>query len=121
LFNNKQDNKKQEINRKRNRVSLPELRTHCDTLDQGTNAFIQWLSSEDKKSTTTTTNDPIILKEFVNNNYTVLYDTNLGHDVIVETHDGVPRCKSCNADDCGHVGFTICVEQKYDNDGTIFD
>ena len=66
-------------------------------------------------------NDPIILKEFVNNKYTVLYDTNLGHDVIVETHDGVPRCKSCNADDCGHVGFTICVEQKYDNDGTIFD
>jgi hypothetical protein len=116
----KQDNKKQEINTKRNKVSSPELRIHCDTLDQGTNAFIQWLSSEDKKSATTT-NNPIILKGFVNNKYTVLYDTNLGHDVIVETHDGVPRCTSCNADDCGHVGFTICVEQKYDNDGTIVD
>jgi hypothetical protein len=118
LFN-KQNNKKQEINTKRNKVSSPELRTHCDTLDQGTNAFIQWLSSEDKKSATT--NNPIILKEFVNNKHTVLYDTNLGHDVIVETHDGVPKCTSCNADDCGHVGFTICVEQKYDNDGTIVD
>jgi hypothetical protein len=24
------------------------------------------------------------------------------------------RCRYCNADDCGHVGFTICLEQKYD-------
>jgi hypothetical protein len=119
LFGNKQNNKKQEINTKRNKVSSPALRTHCDTLDQGTNAFIQWFSSEDKKSATT--NNPVILKEFVNNKYTVLYDANLGHDVIVETHDGVPSCTSCNADDCGHVGFTICVEQKYDNDGTIVD
>ena len=115
----KQDSKKQEINTKRNKVSSPKLRTHCDTLDQGTNAFIQWLSSEDKK--TNTNNNPIILKEFVNNNYAILYDTDLSHDVIVETHDGVPKCRSCNADDCGHVGFTICVEQKYDNDGTLFD
>ena len=107
------------MNTKRNKVSSPELRTHCDTLDQGTNAFIQWLSSEDKQ--TNTNNNPIILKEFVNNNYTKLYDTDLDHDVIVETHDGVPKCRSCNADDCGHVGFTICVEQKYDNDGTLFD
>ena len=107
------------MNTKRNKVSSPELRTHCDTLDQGTNAFIQWLSSEDKQ--TNTNNNPIILKEFVNNNYTKLYDTDLGHDVIVETHDGVPKFRSCNADDCGHVGFTICVEQKYDNDGTLFD
>ena len=121
MFNNKQDNKKQEINRKRNKVSSPKIMIHCDTLDQGTNAFIQWLSSEDKKTITNNNNNPIILKEFVNNKYTVLYDTNLGHDVIVETHEGVPKCRSCNADDCGHVGFTICVEQKYDNDGTLFD
>ena len=117
----KQDSKKQETNTKRNKVSSSELRSHCDTLDQGTNAFIQWLSSEDKKNATTTINNPIILKEFVNNKYAILYDTNLGHDVIVETHDGVPKCRSCNADDCGHVGFTICVEQKYDNDGTLLD
>jgi hypothetical protein len=115
----KQDNKKQAINTKRNKVSSPELMTHCDTLEEGTTAFIQWLSSEDKKSATT--KNPIILKEFVNNKYSVLYDVNLGYDVIVKTHDGVPRCISCNADDCGHVGFTICLDQKYDNDGTIFD
>ena len=105
----KQDNKKQIINTKRNKVSSPKLMKHYDTLEQGTNAFIQWLSSEDKKSATT--NNPIILKEFVNNKYSILYDANLGHDVIVETHDGVPRCTSCNADDCGHVGFTILLEQ----------
>ena len=93
--------------------------THCDTSDLGTNAFIQWLSSEDKKSATI--NNPIILNEFINNKYSVLYDINLGHYVIVETHDGVPRCRTCNADDCGHVGFAICLKQKYDNDGNIFD
>ena len=64
---------------------------------------------------------PIILNEFINNKYSVLYDINLGHYVIVETHDGVPRCRTCNADDCGHVGFAICLKQKYDNDGNIFD
>jgi hypothetical protein len=94
--------------------------TECNTLDQGTNAFMQWLNSQDKNSTITY-NNPIIVKEFVNNKYSILYDSNLGHDVIVETYDGVPRCKNCNADDCGHVGFTICLEQKYDNDGTIID
>ena len=65
--------------------------------------------------------NPITLKEFVNNKYTVLYDSTLGHDIIVETHDGVPWCKSCNTDDCGHVGFTVCLEQKYDNEGSVFD
>lgn len=99
-------------NRNNSKLVLP-----CNSLDQGTTAFMHWLSSEEKQST----NNPIILKEFVNNKYTILYDTDLGHDVIVETHDGVPKCRSCNADDCGHVGFTICVEQKYDNDGTLFD
>lgn len=97
---------------------ISRLATHFDTLDQGTEAFMHWLGSEDKLFTT---NNPVILKEFVKNRYTVLYDNIIDNEVIVETHDGVPRCKGCNADDCGHVGFTILLEQKYDNDGTIFD
>jgi hypothetical protein len=91
---------------------------HFDTLDQGTEAFMQWLWSDNKMSTSS---NPIILKQFERNKCTVLYDSTLDHDVTVETHDGVPFCKSCNADDCGHVGFTILLEQKYDNDGSILD
>jgi hypothetical protein len=52
---------------------------------------------------------------------TILYDNNLGHDVIIETYKGVPRCQSCRADDCGHVAFTILLEQKYDNEGSVLD
>ena len=97
---------------------ISKLALHFDTLDQGTEAFMQWLSSDYKMSTT---ENPVTLREFVKNKYTVLYDSTLSHDVIVETHDGIPFCRSCNADDCGHVGFTILLEQKYENDGTILD
>ena len=95
---------------------ISKLALHFDTLDQGTEAFIQWLSSDDKMSAT---ENPVTLREFVKNKYTVLYDSTLSHDVIVETHDGIPFCRSCNADDC--VGFIILLEQKYENDGTILD
>jgi len=118
-LSDKQANGKQATNTKGKIDKSSKLMKHCDTLDQGTNAFMQWLNSEDKKSATVY--NPIILKEFVNNKYTVLYDNTLGHDVIVETHDGVPWCKGCNTDDCGHVGFTVCLEQKYDNEGSVFD
>jgi hypothetical protein len=91
---------------------------HVDTLDQGTEAFMQWLGSDDKMSTS---NHPIILKQYEHNKYAVLYDNTLGYDVTVETHDGVPFCKTCNTDDCGHVGFTILLDQKYENDGSIID
>jgi hypothetical protein len=97
-------------NRNNSKLVLP-----CNSLDQGTTAFMHWLSSEEKQST----NNPIILKEFVNNKYAILYDNNLADDVIVQTHAGIPQCETCHTDDCAHVGFTICVEQKYDNDGTL--
>jgi hypothetical protein len=111
------DNKSKKITKTGNR-GISRLVTHFDTLDQGTEAFMQWLGSDDKMSSSS---NPIILKQFVHNKSTILYDNTIGHDVIVETHDGVPFCKSCNADDCGHVGFTILLEQKYENDGTILD
>ena len=111
------DNKSKKITKTGNR-RISKLVMHFDTLDQGAEAFMQWLGSEDKMSASS---NPIILKQFVRNRYTILYDSTIGHDVIVETHDGVPFCKSCNADDCGHVGFTILLGQKYENDGTIFD
>ena len=97
---------------------ISNLALHFDTLDSGTEAFMHWLGSDDKMSTSS---NPIIIKQFVRNKYAVLYDNTLGQDMIVETHDGVPFCKSCNIDDCGHVGFTILLEQKYENDGSVLD
>jgi hypothetical protein len=97
---------------------ISKLALHFDTLDQGTEAFMKWLGSDDKMSAL---NNPIILEQFVRNRYVILYDNTLGSSVTVETHDGVPFCKSCNADDCGHVGFTILLEQKYDNDNSLLD
>jgi hypothetical protein len=103
---------------KRGKKGISKLVTHFDTLDQGTAAFMQWLGSEDKMSTTA---NPIILKDFVHTKYSLLYDNVAGRDIKVETLNGVPKCTSCNTDDCGHVGFVILLEQKYENDGTIFD
>jgi hypothetical protein len=95
-----------------------KLIEHFDTLDQGTAAFMQWLRSEDKMSTDT---NPIILKEFAHTRYSLLYDSIAGRDIRVETQNGVPKCTSCKTDDYGHVGFTILLEQKYENDGVILD
>jgi hypothetical protein len=107
---------------KQKATRYPKLMTHCETLDKGTSAFIKWLTSYEKDSISTNTYDnPIILKRFSKSKYCLLHDNFLGHEVIVETHDGVPRCTSCDKDDCGHLGFTILLEQKYDNDGIILD
>ena len=78
---------------------------------------MQWLGSEDKMSTTA---NPIILKDFVHTKYSLLYDNVAGRDIKVETQNGYQNA-SCNTDDCGHVGFVILLEQKYENDGIIFD
>ena len=96
--------------------SIPRLTAHLDTLDQGMEAFMQWLRFENKMSNTS---NLITLKEFVHTKYSVLYDNTIGKTVTVETPNGVPFCKSCNADDCGHVGFAILLEQKYETDGSV--
>ncbi|WP_415312507.1 hypothetical protein [Candidatus Nitrosocosmicus sp. FF01] len=40
-------------------------------------------------------------------------------DVIVGYREGMPWCVTCNTDDCGHVGFAICLKQNYDRDGQV--
>jgi len=84
----------------------------CETLDEGTFAFMHWLNSEDKRSLSSTDN-PIVLLKFINDKHTILYDTNLHEEVDVEINEGIPYCKYCKEDDCAHVGFAICVEQSY--------
>jgi hypothetical protein len=81
----------------------------CETIEDGTEAFMQWMGSTNKKSLTS--DNPIVLIKFVNDVHTVLYDTTLSKEVEVILTGGIPYCKYCRSDDCAHVGFTICLEQ----------
>jgi hypothetical protein len=83
----------------------------CESLDEGTFAFMHWMNSENKKSITS--DNPIVLLKFVNDIHTILYDTDLHSEVDVQINEGVPYCKYCKLDDCSHVGFAICLEELY--------
>lgn len=81
----------------------------CETLDEGTFAFMRWLSSNDK----TSYDNPIILRKFVNDKHTIMYDTQLNAEIDVKITEGAPYCQFCKSADCAHVGFAICIEQLY--------
>jgi hypothetical protein len=83
----------------------------CESLDEGTFAFMHWMNSENKKSITS--DNPIVLLKFVNDKHTILYDTDLHSEVDVQINEGIPYCKYCKLDDCSHVGFAVCVEELY--------
>jgi hypothetical protein len=83
----------------------------CESLDEGTFAFMCWMNSENKKSISS--DNPIVLLKFVNDKLTILYDTDLHSEVDVQINEGVPYCRYCKLDDCSHVGFAVCVEQLY--------
>ncbi len=79
-------------------------------LDVGTMAFMKWLSStEDDKSADTS----IIVKHVLKDKLIIFYDRDLAKDVTVVFRDCIPWCKNCEADDCGHVGFAICLKLYY--------
>jgi hypothetical protein len=82
----------------------------CETLDEGTFAFMHWLNSQDKKSLSFKDN-PIVLLRFVNDDHTILYDTKRCAEIDVKISKGVPFCRYCKEDDCAHVGFAVCTEQ----------
>jgi hypothetical protein len=79
-------------------------------------AFIHWLNSTHKNSTI---ENPIVVKSFENDRCTVLRDSSVQAEVNVETKEGVPICQYCKADDCAHVGFTICLEQLHGRGETL--
>lgn len=83
----------------------------CESLDEGTFAFMCWMNSENKKSISS--ENPIVLLKFVNDKHTILYDTDLHSEVDVQINEGVPYCRYCKLDDCSHVGFAVCVEELY--------
>jgi hypothetical protein len=98
-------------NNNNNSNSKHAIHNKCESLDEGTFAFMHWMNSDNKKSITS--DNPIILLKFVNDKHTILYDTDLHIEVDVEINAGVPYCRHCKLDDCSHVGFAVCVEELY--------
>jgi hypothetical protein len=88
-----------------------EFHNKCESLDEGTFAFMHWMNSDNKKSITS--DNPIVLLKFVNDKHTIVYDTDLHSEVDVQINEGVPYCSYCKLDDCSHVGFAVCVEELY--------
>jgi hypothetical protein len=94
-----------------------ERNSALNSLDFGTMEFIKWLISKDTDSGDTL----IVVKDYFDKKYVILFDKSIFKDIIVAYRDGLPWCVACNTDDCGHVGFAICLKQNYDrNDQVIF-
>jgi hypothetical protein len=109
-LNQNQENSGEENNSNLNEPPDSDSHVHkCETIDDGTEAFMQWMGSSDKKSLTS--DNPIVLTKFVNDVHTVLYDTSLSKEIDVKLTGGIPYCNYCKSDECAHVGFTICLEQ----------
>lgn len=101
-----------------NSIEGPAAR-RIGTLDNGTTAFMQWLDSVNKQYQPSESLDiAIILRKFIKDKRTILYDKNLESEINVEIKEGVPFCKYCNLDDCSHVGFTISLEQMCEDRGS---
>jgi hypothetical protein len=108
-----QDSRGQNNDNNNNSSNNNKHRFHnkCESLDEGTFAFMCWMNSDNKKSISS--DNPIVLLKFVNDKHTILYDTDLHSEVDVQINEGVPYCRYCKLDDCSHVGFAVCVEELY--------
>jgi hypothetical protein len=96
---------------------LSTYETALSTLDLGTIEFMKWLVSKDTNSGESL----IDVKDFLENKYVILFDKSLSNNIIVDYRSSMPWCIPCDVDDCGHVGFAICLKQYYDrNDNVIF-
>jgi hypothetical protein len=96
---------------------ISEKNSALSALDLGTMEFMKWLISKDTNSGDTL----IVVKDYFDNKYTILFDKSIQNNVIVGYRDGMPWCITCDTDDCGHVGFAICLKQNYDrNDQVVF-
>ncbi len=94
---------------------MSEKESKLDTLDSGTMEFMKWLIEKDTSSEDTL----VIVKDYLDNKYVILFDKSIFNDVIVAYREGMPLCITCNTDDCGHVGFAICLKQNYDRDDHV--
>ena len=95
----------------------PVYETGLFSLDLGTIEFMKWLLSKDNNSG----HSLIRVEDFLENKYVILFDKSISNSIIVDYRGSMPLCIPCNSDDCGHVGFAICLKQYYDrNDNVIF-
>ncbi len=94
---------------------MSERKSELNTLDTSTMEFMKWLIAKDTNSGDTL----IVVKDYFDNKYVILFDKSILKDVIVGYRDGLPWCMTCNKDDCGHVGFAICLKQNYYRDGQV--
>jgi hypothetical protein len=58
------------------------VRTKYVTIEDETEAFMQWMSSSDKKSLSS--GNPIVLIKFINELSTILHDTTLSNNIEVK-------------------------------------
>jgi hypothetical protein len=91
----------------------------CESLDEGTFAFLNWMNCKSFFDEKYKKNPPLILKniDFPNIKIISILDRCLKKDILVHIMDGVPLCKNCFTDDCSHVGFTICLLQLIEREG----
>ena len=91
----------------------------CESLDEGTFAFLNWMNCKSFDGEGYDQNPPLILKyvDFPKADLVKLYDGYLGKDIIVNVVDCIPTCKTCIEDDCSHIGFTICLLQLIEREG----
>ena len=60
------------------------------------------------------------VKGFFKDKYVIFYDWVLEKHILVISEDSIPFCKNCNVDDCGHVGFAICLIQLTDKHNLFY-
>ena len=92
-----------------------ETNSALNSLDLGTIEFMKCLISKDTNSGDTL----VVVKDYLDNKYVILFDKSISKDIIVDYRECMPLCMSCNTDDCGHVGFAICLKQDYDRDDPV--
>src|ERR1044072_9816477 len=76
------DNSSSNNNNNNNNNSKHAIHNKCESLDEGTFAFMHWMNSDNKKSITS--DNPIISLKLVSDKHTILYDTDLHIEVDVE-------------------------------------
>ena len=104
--------------KKTNSIQLKKA-TKCESLDEGTFAFLNWMNCKSFDSEGYEQNPPLILKYvgFPDLSLVKLFDRFLNQDISVNMVDCVPSCRTCLTDDCSHVGFTICLLQLIEREG----
>lgn len=92
-----------------------KIKSAVISLDTGTTEFMKWLTPKNERSE----KGLIAVRDFKDNKYVTLFDKSIADYVIVKYTDCIPWCIFCDADDCGHVGFAICLKQYFDRNGNV--